>query len=195
MVFLIFISMRECAQYRWRKLNIFYDEVKLYHFAWCQYDICTDLVVTSKWLITTFCRSRPHPYFLQLPNPPPSSVDFWTIPLLRLYSFISNNIYKATTICEALWQALWIQWQHTIKERDRPLPLDSLPIGSKDRQENGQTHWSVTSPGDSHLQQEQVQPDSRRSLSSISNVLHPLTPLSSPSFLSQSQRAFCSPWG
>lgn len=74
----------------------------------------------------------------------------------------------------------------THSKRDRPLPLGPLPTGSKDRQENGQTHWSVTSPGDTHLQQEQVQPDSRRSLSSISNVLHPLTPLYSPSFLSQS---------
>lgn len=50
------------------------------------------------------------------PKPSPQFCPLLNNTLLRPYSFISTNMYKAATICEALWQALWIQWQHTIKE-------------------------------------------------------------------------------
>ena len=85
-----------------------------------------------------------------------------------------------------------VEARMTHNRRNVPLALSFLRTGFRDRPKSRQIPWSVTNLGDSHLHQEELQSNSRRSQVLLSHVLLP-HPYSSPSFLPQSKRGFYCP--
>lgn len=86
-----------------------------------------------------------HACFLQLPNRPPWSVNFWAILLLHS----SQQVFSKCVYYRRGAVTGNVDTGMTYKKTDVPFISGFLPTCPKVRQANGPTQWSVTSSGTS----------------------------------------------